>query len=132
MAQMLICFSLLRFHKFGVGNRGGREGPNVAKMVNTDNPRPQRTVCRFVSGPFSAGIISLKKTAGLFKIAHFSQLSPVALTAITKGGDCLRRRGESLSVSCRLAGYLLQNRHYTQNPRVPGRVVTIDGRRRSE
>jgi len=51
---MLICFFLLRFHKFGVGNRGEPEGvrsPKVAKMVNTDNLHPQRTVCLSVSGP---------------------------------------------------------------------------------
>src|SRR5579864_419349 len=40
---------------------------------------------------FSARIISLKKTAGLFKIAHLSQLSRVALTVITNGGHCLRQ-----------------------------------------
>src|SRR5579864_3706002 len=51
MAQMLTCFSLLRFYKVGVGNRGGGEGLSVAKIVNTDNPHPQGTVCRSVSGP---------------------------------------------------------------------------------
>jgi len=40
MVQMLICFSLLRFHQFGVGNRGAGEGPTAAKMVNTDNTHP--------------------------------------------------------------------------------------------
>jgi hypothetical protein len=82
---MLICFSLLRFHKFGVGNRGGREGPNVAKMVNTDNPHPRGTVCRSVSGPLFNRIISPKKTAGLLTIAHFSQfLRKVSIRALPR------------------------------------------------
>ncbi len=38
MAQMLTCFSLLRFYEVGLGNRGGGEGLTVAKIVNTDNP----------------------------------------------------------------------------------------------
>src|SRR5579864_6518927 len=50
MAQMLTCFSHLRFCKVGVGNRGGSEGLTVAKIVNTDNPHPQGIVCRSVSG----------------------------------------------------------------------------------
>src|SRR5579864_1641465 len=122
MVQMLICFSFLRFYTFGVRDRGRREGPTVAKMVNTDNPHPQGTVCPSVSGPLFNRIISLKKTAGLVTIAHFSQLSPGALTVMTNGAGIIWGSGESRRKFLRRRlgsplekSYLLQSNVYCAN-----------------
>jgi hypothetical protein len=77
MAQMLICLSLLLFREYGLGRCGGREGPNVVKMVSTHRDRPKGCLPFCERTASSARTINLKKTAGLFTIAHFRNYLPV-------------------------------------------------------
>jgi len=78
------------------GKRSGQtRGSDRSKMVNTDNPHPQATVCPSVKGPLFQPNNNSQEDGGLVTIAHFSQLSPGALTVMKNGAGIIWGSGES-------------------------------------